>query len=418
MTQNHTGVSRRAFLAGSAGIAALAATGNYAFAAGADSIKIGVVGCGGRGRDAVQNAVASADGVEVWAVADAFKDRADAMRQSLGNLGDKNKVTDDRTFVGLDAYKKVLASGVNYIILATNPGYRPLHLRAAIEAGVNVFAEKPIATCPTGIRSVMETAKLATQKNLAIVAGTQRRHQPPYVETIKRIRDGALGEILAAQVYWIQGGMWAINREPSMTDFEWQVRNWQYFTRFGGDQIVEQHIHNLDVANWALGGHPVRALGMGGRQVRLDPLYGHVYDHFAVEFEYPNGVRVTSMCRQQDGTSSRVSERVVGTKGWSDPSGRIQTDSLWRYDGATPNPYVQEHTDNIAAIRAGKPLNEGQRIAESTLTAIMGRESCYSGQEVTWDQILNSKLDLRPDELTWGPLPTPPVAMPGKYRLA
>jgi predicted dehydrogenase len=211
--------------------------------------------------------------------------------------------------------------------------------------------------------------------------------------------------------------MWAVNRDPQMSDVEWMLRNWQYFTMLAGDHIVEQHIHNLDVANWVLNAHPVKAMGMGGRQVRTDPLYGHIYDHFSVEYEYPNGVKLLSACRQQDGTASRVTERVTGTKGESYPEGRIQGQTKWRYEGPNPNPYVQEHADLIASIRAGKPLNEGRRVAESTLTAIMGRESAYSGQEVTWDQIMESKLDLRPDRLTWGPMPIPSVALPGKYRL-
>jgi predicted dehydrogenase len=402
----------------SKGIAAVAATGNFAFAQGSETIKVGLVGCGGRGRDAINNVVAAAPGVEIWAVGDAFQDRVDMALDTLSKMGDKNKVTKDRAFAGLDAYKQVIDSGVNYVILTTPPGYRPQHLRYAIEKGKHVFAEKPVATCPVGARHIMESAKMAAQKNLGIAAGTQRRHQLPYVETIKRIHEGAMGEVLSGAVYWNQGGMWFVGREPRMNDVEWMLRNWQYFTAIGGDHIVEQHIHNLDVANWVMNAHPVRALGMGGRQVRTDANYGHVYDHFAVEFEYPNGVKVLSTCRQQDGTQSRVGEFFKGTKGTSTAGGSIQGENRFRYDGPNPNPYVNEHTNLINSIRAGKPLNEGRTVAESTLTAIMGRESAYSGQEVTWEEMMKSTLDLRPDKLRWGSMPMPVVAMPGQYKMA
>jgi predicted dehydrogenase len=292
-----------------------------------------------------------------------------------------------------------------------------MHLKAAVEAGKHVFMEKPGAVDPAGVRSLIASADLAAAKKLGIVAGTQRRHQNGYVETMKRIHDGAIGDIVAAQCYWNQGYLWMTPRQSGWSDVEWQIRNWNYFTWLSGDHIVEQHVHNLDVINWALQAHPVKALGMGGRQARTHPNYGHVYDHFAVEYEYPNGVRVMSMCRQIDGTAWRVSERVVGTKGIADPSGSIRGTTAWRYDGSGNNPYVQEHTDLINSIRAGKPLNEGRQLAESTLTAIMGRMSAYTGQEVTWEQALNSKLDLVPAELALGPKPVDPVAMPGQTRL-
>ncbi len=387
--------------------------------AGSDAIRVGLIGCGGRGRGAMQNVAEAADGVQIWALGDAFQDRVDMAKTEAAKMGSKSAVTDDRCFVGLDAYQKVIGSGANYIILATPPGYRPLHLRAAIEAGKHVFAEKPVGTCPTGIRSVLETAKIAAQRNLGIVVGTQRRHQPPYVETIGRIHDGAIGAITGGHVYWVQGDIWAIPRTPQMSDVEWLIRNWQYFTRMGGDHVVEQHIHNIDVANWVMNAHPVSAMATGGRQARTQPQYGHIYDHFAVEFEYPNGVVVQSMAAQQPGRSGqRVAERFEGTKGWADPSGSIHGPETFRYKGSTPNPYVQEHADLIASIRSGNPLNEGKRIAESTLTAIMARESAYSGQVVTWDQILASTLDLRPDSITWeDKIPVPPVAMPGTYKL-
>jgi predicted dehydrogenase len=235
---------------------------------------------------------------------------------------------------------------------------------------------------------------------------------------MKRIHDGAIGEIIAAQCYWNQGGLWMHPRQAAWSDMEWQVRNWLYFTWLSGDHIVEQHVHNLDVINWAMRAHPVKAYGMGGRQVRTDPAYGHIFDHFTVEYEYPNGLRMMSMCRQIDGTAARVGESVAGTKGSSNCNGTIRGQNPFRYDGPRPNPYVQEHADLIASIRAGKPLNEGRQIAESTLTAIMGRMSAYSGQEVTWEQALNAPLNLVPEKLTMGPLPVPPVAVPGKTPVA
>ncbi len=426
-------ISRREFITASAAAAALVASGNYAHAQGSDRIRIGLVGCGGRGRGALQNAVSSADGVEVWALGDLFQDPLDVAKGEVEKLGSKNALKPEHCFAGIDAYRQVIGSGANYIILATPPGFRPLHLRAAVEAGKNVFAEKPVAVDAPGVRSVIESGEMARQKGLSIVTGTQRRHQQAYIDTIQRIHDGAIGEVTGAQVYWNQGGLWNKPRESSWGDLEWQIRNWLYFSWLSGDHIVEQHVHNLDVANWVMDGHPVKALGVGGRQVRTDPAFGHIYDHFAIEFEYPNGARVLSMCRQIDNTASRVSERVVGTRGSSDPSGSIRGAEQWRYEGPRPNPYEVEHADLIASIRAGKPLNEARRVAESTLTAILGRECAYTGDEITWDQMLNTKTTLMPPQvlarhhepgvngstqvLFSAPLPVAPVAMPGTTKL-
>ena len=259
-----------------------------------------------------------AEGVELVAMGDLFPDRLEQSSRRLAEaLGDAFKVTPESSFSGFDAYQKVIDSDVDLVILASPPGFRPQHLRAAIDAGKHVFTEKPVAVDPVGIRSVIETADLAKSKNLAIVAGTQRRHDPKYVETIRRIHDGAIGEVLSGQVYWNQGGLWTAERKPEMSDSEWQIRNWLYFAWLSGDHVVEQHVHNIDVANWVLGGHPVRVNGVGGRQVRTGPEYGHIYDHFCVEMEYENGARVTSMCRQQDGTEPYVGEFFLGTAGTS-----------------------------------------------------------------------------------------------------
>ncbi|TAH34334.1 MAG: Gfo/Idh/MocA family oxidoreductase [Planctomycetota bacterium] len=414
--------SRRDFLKASAGSAGLLAAPAFAAraarTAGADRIRVGLIGCGGRGTGAAVNAVEAAEGVEIVALGDVFQDRVnDCRRNLLQEIPEACKFSDDTCFAGFDSYRKVLDAGVDLVILASAPGFRPVHFQAAIEGGKHVFMEKPVATDAPGVRAVIAAAELAEQKKLGVVAGTQRRHQLPYLEAMKRIHDGAIGEIVGGQCYWNQGGLWHMNRKPEWSDMEYQIRNWLYFTWLSGDHIVEQHVHNLDVMNWALRSHPVKAMGVGGRAARVQAEFGHIYDHFAIEFEYPGGARVLSMCRQQDGTPGRVGERVQGTKGVSDPSGSISGANPWHFEGDAPNPYVQEHADLIASIRAGKPLNEGRQIAESTLTAIMGRMAAYTGQEVTWDFALNSREQLVPKELKFGPLPAPEVAVPGRTKL-
>ncbi len=418
-------ISRRDFIKGSAASAALLGAASLGlpkgvFAAGSDVIKVGVIGCGGRGSGAARDCLAMSDGVKIYALGDLFQDRVDGLYNNLtGDDSIKNKVdlSRDRVFTGFDAYKKVIASGVDMVILASPPGFRPTHFREAILAGKHVFMEKPVAVDATGVRLIMKMGKIAEGKGLGVVAGTQRRHQFPYVETIKRIHDGAIGDIVAAQCYWNQGGLWNHGRDPKWTDMEWQIRNWLYFTWLSGDHICEQHVHNIDVINWAVGDHPVKCVGMGGRQVRTDPAYGHIFDHFTVEYEYASGARLMSMCRQIDGCCGNVSEHVIGTKGTSNCYSTISGKKLWKYEGPNPGAYQQEHADLIASIRAGKPLNEAQRIAESCLTAIMGRMSAYTGQEVTWEQALNSKEDLMPATLEFGPIAVPPVAIPGKTPL-
>jgi predicted dehydrogenase len=397
---------------------------HLAWAAGSDTIRVGMIGCGGRATGAARDLAAAADGIEIVAMGDLVPDRLAQSRAQLAErIAGKYKVDDAHAFSGFDAYRRVLESDVNLVIMATPPFFRPTHLKAAIEAGKHVFMEKPVAVDPVGVRSVMASADLAAQKGLAIVAGTQRRHDPMYIEALKRLHDGAIGELIAGQVYWNQGGLWNFERTPGMTDMEWQIRNWLYFTWLSGDHIVEQHIHNIDVANWAFSGHPVRANGVGGRQSRLDPSYGHIFDHFAVELEYSNGARVLSMCRQQDGTSRHVGERFAGTKGTldcTDRSAALQGAQSWTFTAPDPrvNPYVQEHVDLVASLRAGRPLNEGRQVAESTLSAILAREAAYTGRSITWDEILASDLDLTPGSMAFGPLAIPPVAQPGVTKLS
>lgn len=409
-----------------------------------DPIRIGLIGCGGRGtgalldalgvethvvypskgyhtEDVAEGARSTRKNVKVVALCDLFPDRLNRCRQQLRKL--KIEVPDEHCFTGFDGYKKLLAiPEINYVIQATPPHFRPEHALAAIHAGKNIFIEKPAAVDPVGVRKIMEAGRLAKEKNLGIVAGTQRRHQAGYVEQMKRIHDGDIGEIMYAHVYWNGGTVWVVEREPGWTDMEWQLRNWNYFTWLGGDHIVEQHVHNLDIANWALQAHPIKAHAMGGRLARKHPIHGHIYDHFAVSFEYPNGVMVFSQCRQMNGTEGKVEEHIVGTKGRASASFRInyiryREGRPWRFDKRKEtNPYKQEHTDFINSIRAGQPLNEAQAVAESTLTGIMGRESAYSGQTIEWEQVLNSNLRLGPEKYEFGPLPFPPVAIPGEYK--
>jgi predicted dehydrogenase len=438
-------VSRRRFLKhSSAAVVGAAAMSNVpwvltARAAPDDPVRIGLIGCGGRGTGAAADALGAATkviypqagyhtedlaadaalankNVKVIALADVFPDRLNACRDQLAKL--KLNIPPEMCFTGFDAYKQLLAvPEVNYVILATPPHFRSIHLKAAIEAGKNVFMEKPVAVDGPGVRRVLEAGEMARQKGLGIVAGTQRRHMRGYNETIKRLRDGAVGEILYGRAYWNGGTIWVVDRKEGWSDMEWQLRNWNYFTWLSGDHIVEQHVHNLDIINWALNDHPIKALALGGRQARPGPSQGHIYDHFAVEFEYANGARMFSQCRQMDGCEGKVGEAVVGTKGSSNCLNYIKgTDGqLWRFREQDVNPYQQEHQDLIASIRAGAPLNEAKAIAESTLTAIMGRESAYSGRSVEWDELLNSNTKLGPPKYEFGSLPFPEVAIPGKY---
>ena len=432
-------VSRRDFIKTSAAVsmaAMLSGTGKI-FAAGSDKMRVGVIGCGGRGSGAALDCIKSSEGVEIVAIGELFKDRLDKgidqIKEKLVEEklpAEKLKVTEETCFVGFDAYQKVVACDfVDMVIIATPPHFRPIHLKAAIEAGKHVFMEKPVAVGPGGIRSIIATSEIAEQKGLAIVAGTQRQHQEHYLEIIRRIHKGDIGEIVAAQCYWNMEGLWIeaakdnlINKEKlGWSDMEYQIRNWLFLVWLSGDHIVEQHVHNIDVVNWAIGSHPIQAMGVGGREVRTGPEYGNIFDHFAIEFEYPNGARVLSMCRQTEGCNRQVSERVIGTKGssYTDGSvGYIEGQNAYKFEGESPNPYVQEHTDLIASIRGGNPLNEGRRVAESTMTAIMGRMSAYTGRALSWDWVMNaSKLDLSPPKYEFGDLPMRPVAVPGKTKL-
>jgi len=422
-----TGHSRRSFLknAGAAAVATTIAsrfeTIPGAYAAGSDEIRVGLVGCGGRGTGAAMNCLQSAQGVRLIAMADAFPDRLETSRKLLTDrAGAGMAVTDDHTFTGLDAYQKLLQTDVNYVILATPPGFRAMHIKAAVAAGKNVFAEKPVAVDAPGIRSCIETADEVTKKGLALVAGTQYRHFTPYIESIKRVHGGQIGKLVAGRCYYNTTGLWSKERQPNWSDLEFQMRNWLYYTWLSGDHIVEQFIHNIDAMVWAFNGHPTRAVGMGGRQTRTEAIYGHIFDHFAIDYEFGDGVHCMAMCRQQDGCEKKIANEFVGTKGTAFvlPQYYITGEQPWRLDQSVTtelnNAYVQEHTDMIASIRAGKPLNELKQVAETSLSAIMGRMAAYTGKAITWDDALASQESLMPTTLTWGPMPIPPVAMPGQ----
>lgn len=424
---NQAKQNRREFIKSGSITAAAALAGfsvlRNAYGQNTDTIRVGLVGCGGRGTGAAEDCLTSAPNVKLVALADVFEDQAEKCLKTLKDP-DREKgplagveVEKDHIFSGFDAYQKLLETDIDLVLLTTPPAFRPEHFAAAVAAGKNVFAEKPMGVDPVGMRKFMKAGKLSVQKGLAFVAGTQRRHDPAYVELIRRVHDGQIGEILAARCFWCQHYLWKKDRQPGWSDMEWQIRNWNYFVWISGDHIVEQHLHNLDVINWAMGTHPVKALGVGGRQVRTDPVYGNVYDHFAVDFEYENGAHLVSMCRQQENTDIRIGEFLVGTRGTTESHGDraiIRADRSWKYRGEKVNPYVKEHTDLINSIRNGNPINEAQNVAESTMTAIMGRQSAYTGKEVTWEEMMASELDLSPARYEFGPLPVRPVAKPGQ----
>ena len=421
-SQNGGETSRREFIRTTTAAVVggtLASTGTMtgAWAAGSDEIRVGVIGCGGRGTGAIDNVLEAAEGVRIVAMGDLFPDRLAASVANLAKHGERAAVPPERQFSGWNAYEQVIASDVNYIILASPPAFRPAHLKAAIAAGKHVFTEKPVTVDVAGYRTVLEVYEQARQKNLGIAAGTQRRHHAAYREALQRVQDGAIGEIVAARAYWNQGGLWHKAREAGWSDMEYQVRNWLYYTWLSGDHIVEQHVHNIDVVNWGMNAIPVRVFGVGGRQARTDPEYGHIYDHFGLEYEYANGVWMMSMCRQQQGTPGLVAEALVGIRGsMLTHDGRayeITGPDAWKWTGEYTNPYVQEHTNLIASIRSGSPINELKQVADSTFTAIAGRHAAYTGKVISFEQLMTEEESLVPQTLSFGPMPTPPVAVPG-----
>jgi myo-inositol 2-dehydrogenase/D-chiro-inositol 1-dehydrogenase len=384
-------------------------------------LRVGLIGCGGRGIGAARNALATAGKVKLVAVGDAFEDSLSnglkALAHPESGVSEKVGVPDSQRFVGFDAFRRVVDCELDVVILATPPHFRPAQFAYAVEKGRHCFIEKPVAVDGAGVRTVLAAAELADQKKLCVGVGLQRHHQTGYIETMKRIHGGEIGDVVAARCYWNQGLLWHKDRRPEWSDMEWQLRNWLYFTWLSGDHIVEQHIHNLDVINWAKRAHPVRAMGMGGRQVRTDAKYGHIFDHHDVHYEFADGSFMFSQCRQIDGCANQVSEHVVGTKGRADLNTggwTILGEKPWQFPrGEANEPYQGEHDDFFAAIRSGQIYNEARYGAESTLTAVMGRMATYSGRVVTWDEAMASER-LGPDSYEWGDLPVPPVPVPGR----
>jgi predicted dehydrogenase len=429
--------SRRDFVKGTSllagGILAAPLLSRANFFAGADdTIKIAVIGCGGRGTGAAMQALSSKQNVKIVAMADAFKDNLDNCHKSLteeinnsiGELAKRLDVPEERRFTGFDAYQKAIALA-DVLILATPPGFRPIHFAEAIKQGKHVFMEKPVATDPAGIQSVLATAAIAKQKKLNVVVGLQRHYQNSYRELYKR--KDLIGDITSAQAWWDNDGVWVRPRKYNQTEMEYQMRNWYYFNWLCGDHITEQHIHNLDVINWFKGGHPVKAQGFGGRQVRKGKEHGEIFDHHFVEFEYADGSILNSQCRHIPGTMSKVDELLIGTKGKifcgaahiKDHTGKL----IYQYDTKLENnPYQTEHDELFAAIAKGEyKFADAENGASSTMTSILGRMATYSGQVIEWDKAINSGIDIHPKTYDWNAEPPVlpnadgyyPIAIPG-----
>ena len=387
--------------------------------AGPAKLKAGLIGAGGRGRQAVVDLLTADPNVEVVAIGDLFEDK---LETNLAWLKDQNrfpktfdrvKVDAEHRFTGFDAYKKIIASELDIVMLCTPPGYRPLHFEAAVEAGKHVFCEKPFGTDPVGVRRFMAAAKKSEEKKLTVVSGAQRRFQREYVETVEKLQNGAIGDLRAAYAYWV--GTPIIQqpkgRDPKWGDMTWQNRNWYNYVWLCGDQIVEQHLHNIDVINWVMGAHPTKVVATGGAAWRpKDVASGNIFDHISADFEYPSGLRLSSYCRQfPKGLYTNVSEMLIGAKGKSNCRD-LGTKDI--------NPYVAEHVALVKSIRGdGTYINHSMPVAESTMTCIMARESAYSGEAITWEQIMNSTLDLSPKEFGYDTkLEFPPLPVPGQYK--
>jgi myo-inositol 2-dehydrogenase / D-chiro-inositol 1-dehydrogenase len=393
-----------------------------AHAVGGETVRVGLIGCGGRGTGAAMQAISADPNAQLTSLGDLFEDRLVGSIKSLKEQKPQQvSATPDSCFTGIDAYKKVIDSGVDVVVLTTPPHFRPAHIRAAITAGKHVFCEKPIAVDAPGVRSFLESTEMAKGKGLSIVSGFCWRYNFAERAAFERIHDGAVGDIQNIYSYYNTSGLWSHARKPEWTDMEFQIRNWLYYTWLSGDHLVEQAVHSVDKVGWAMRDKPpVRAIAQGGRQVRTDAVYGHIFDHFAVVYEWENGTRAFLNTRQQDGCASGVQDHIVGTKGVcninSGNSQVIKGEVNWRYAGERNNMYQTEHDELFAAIRAGKPINDGVRTANSTMMAILGRMAAYTGQVITWDQAMESKEDLTPPSYDFGPIATPPVAMPGKTK--
>ncbi len=421
--------SRRDFLKRSALAGAAAAAGGLslarsAHAAGSDVLRVALVGAGGRGTGAAMNILSTKANVRLVAVADAFEDRVEAAVKNLA-AGQKARVDvpKDRRFAGLDACQKALDCGVDLVLLCTPPGFRPSQFEAAVKAGKQIFMEKPVATDAPGVRRILAANQEAKRKNLAVAVGHHLRHETKHIEVVKRIHDGAIGDVKYLRVYFNASGIWNRARKPDQNEMQYQVYNWYHFTWLSGDHLVEQHVHDIDVGNWIKQAHPIRAEGMGGRQVRFQPGIGEIYDHHAVEFEYADGSRMFSYCRQIPGCWGSFSQHAHGTKGSASIEGHGASELC--VDGQTPLKWKRtadghqvEMDDLVAALAAGEAYNEADSAAESTMTAILGRMATYSGKMVDWDAAIASKLDLAPAQLTWDAVPKTKPGLDGVYPCA
>ena len=365
---------------------------------GSDTVKIGLVGCGGRGTQAAKQAMNTEGNVELVAVGDVFENR---LEQCLEGCNEKHptkvRVNGDTKFVGLDAYKRVLDSGIDMVLLVTPPGFRPLHFESAIDAGKHVFMEKPVAVDAPGIRRILKSNTIAVQNNLAVAVGLQRRHERAYQETMEQLQDKVIGDIMVSRVYWNGNTPWTVNRKPNMTELQYQMRNWYFFNWMCGDHIVEQHIHNLDVINWLMDDFPVKAQGQGGRLLRDGKTQGQIYDHHMVEYTYANGHKMISQCRHMPECFNSVGEHVHGTKGHANVGrGKIFASNgelLFKAKGSRGG-HQQEHHDLFADFRNGIMAAEGEDGAKSTMTAILGRLATYTGREIKWEDAINSNISL------------------------
>lgn len=431
MSEKKQDSSRRTFIKQSGLIAGGLAVSNLSFAnnfnvAGKSAIKVAVIGCGGRGTGAASQALTADEDVQLVAMADAFRDNLD---ESLKNLQeqfpgkDRINVPEKRKFVGFDAYKEAI-DAADVVILTTPPGFRPIHFEYAINANKHVFMEKPVATDSNGVRKVLEMAKVAQAKKLNVVVGLQRRYETNYLEAYRQLQNGAIGDIVSGQVYWNSGGVWVRPRQAGQTEMEYQMRNWYYFNWLCGDHILEQHIHNIDVANWFIGSYPVKAQGMGGRLIRNGIDHGEIFDHHAVEFVYAGGQVISSQCRHQPNTFSQVREQFSGTTGICEtsPGNTILTsrkgDKIYQHRGLEdPNPYQVEHDQLFKAVKGDGYINDAEVGAKSTMTAILGRMATYSGKEITWEEGINSTKSIMPEVFAWDANPPTMPDKDGRYPI-
>jgi myo-inositol 2-dehydrogenase/D-chiro-inositol 1-dehydrogenase len=430
--------SRRNFLKAAAATAAVSRliVPKGVRADGSEVVKFGLVGCGGRGTGAGGQALAANPSNHLTAIGDLWPDAIDRALASYSKQHPEQlKVTPETRFTGLDAYKKVIDSGVDVVLLTTPPAFRWLHFKYAVDQNKHVFAEKPLCVDAAGYRSVTETIAESRRKNLAFVDGFCWRYSIGERQTFPRVHDGAIGDIVSIYSHYNAAQLWMKPRQPDWSDTEWQLRNWLYFTWLSGDHIVEQAVHTIDKVAWAMKDQmPARAWATGGRQQRVEPAFGHIWDHFAVVYEWDNGTRAHLYCRQQDGVSNGVNDHFIGTKGVCDINSSFSPKTGgpnyvirehgdkgqgWRVTVPKdyPNAYQVEHDELFASIRAGKPLNAGQRVANSAMMAVLGRTAGYTGQIITWDQMVNSREDTFPKDLDLkATRATPPVAVPGKTK--